>query len=173
MKIAEIIESLISKLAIPVGRHLYGVLGNYPLLEDFVDNLGQAKMPDGGNFPKPINVNKCILGSIPDDEFKQLVENEAKRPEPTAKHVADAFSNFLRSNIRNNALVILANLELIFAYNLELSVLRTHAADENRILLLLPGKRDGNRIIMFPEWTENSFTLPTTLIAGEHLWEIK
>lgn len=173
MKITEIIEALRSKLAVPIGRHLYGVLGNYSSLEDFVDNLHQAKMPDGSNFPKPLNVNKCILESIPDDEFKQLVENEAKRPEPTAKHVANAFDNFLRSNIRDNSLVILANLELIFAYNLELNILRTIAADENRILLLLPGKRNGNRIAMFPEWTENSFTLPTNLIAENHLWEIK
>jgi hypothetical protein len=172
VKITEIIEALRSKLAVPIGRHLYGVLGNYSSLEDFVDNLHQAKMPDGSNFPKPLNVNKCILESIPDDEFKQLVENEAKRPEPTAKHVENAFRNFLRSNILNN-LVILENLELIFAYNLELDILRTFAADENRILLLLPGMRNGNRIVMFPEWTENSFTLPTNLIAENHLWEIK
>jgi hypothetical protein len=172
VKITEIIEALRSKLAVPIGRHLYGVLGNYSSLEDFVDNLHQAKMPDGSDFPKPINVNKCILESIPDDEFKHLAENEARRPEPTTKHVENAFKNFLRSNICNN-LVILANLELIFAYNLELNILRTFAADENRILLLLPGRRNGNRIVMFPEWTENSFTLPTNLIAENHLWEIK
>jgi len=54
---------------------------------------------DGRHFPRPLNVNRGILDAIPDDEFRQLVTDEAKRPEPTTKHVAKAFELFLRSKL--------------------------------------------------------------------------
>ena len=173
MKNTEIIEALRSKLAVPGGRHLYGVLGSYAALAAFSGKLRQAKAPDGRRFPKPISVNRGILNAIPDDEFRQLVENEAKRPEPTAAHVAKAFEIFLRSKLRQKGLIVLFNLETLFAYNLELNLLRTMAADADRILLLLPGRRSSGKIIMFPNLDEGSYTLPTNLIADNHLWEVR
>jgi hypothetical protein len=47
------------------------------------------------------------------------------------------------------------------------------AADDDRILLLLPGRRSGGRIIMFPEIEDGNYTLPPSLIAENHLWELK
>jgi len=174
MKDTEIIEAIRSKLTLPGGRHLYGILGTYQRLSAFAKKLKQAKTPDGKSFPKPLSVNRGILKSIPDDEFRQLVENEAKRPEPTAAHVAKAFETFLRSQLQDKGLVVLANLELLFAYHLELNLLRTMAADEDRILLLLSGRRTSGKIIMFPEFeTGVSYTLPSNLIAEDHLWELK
>lgn len=170
---ADIIEALRSKLALPGGRHLYGVLGTYQQLQQFERMLVDAKTPDGQKFPKPRNVNRAILEEIPDEEFKTLVRDEAKRPEPTAKHVEQAFERFLRDKLRGKGLVVLENLELLFAYSLELNLLRTMAADDDRILLLLPGKRDGSRVIMFPDWPDTSYVLPTNLIAENHLWELR
>ena len=121
MKNTEIIEALGSKLAVPGGRHLYGVLGLYAALAAFSRKLRQAKAPDGRRFPKPISVNRGILNAIPDDELRQLVENEAKRPEPTAAHVAKAFEMFLRSKLRGKSLIVRSNLEMLFAYHLELN----------------------------------------------------
>lgn len=172
MKITDIIEALRSKLTMPGGRHLYGVLGGYADLDRFAKKLQKVKMPDGNAFPGPVNVNRGILDAIPDAEFRQLVENEAKRPEPTAAHVAMAFETFLRSHLGKKSLVILSNLEMLFAYNLELNLLRTMAADEHRILLLVPGKRSGGRIPMFPAHEGASYMLPTNLIADNHMWEI-
>ncbi len=173
MKNTEIIEALRSKLAVPGGRHLYGVLGSYAALAAFSGKLRQAKAPDGRRFPRPISVNRGILNTIPDNEFRQLVENEAKRPEPTAAHVAKAFEMFLRSRLLRKGLIVLSNLETLFAYNLELNLLRTMAADDDRILLLLPGRRSSGKIIMFPNLDEGSYTLPTNLIADNHLWEVR
>jgi hypothetical protein len=172
MKATEIIEAIISKLNIPGGRHLYGVIGEYQGLKDFGKKLQQAKTPDGKKFPKSLSVNKGILDSIPDEEFRQLVENEAKRPEPTAAHVAKAFEIFLRSNLQGKGLIVLSNLEMLFAYHLELNLLRTMATDADRVLLLLPGHRSGGRIVMYPDSGEGSYTLPTNLIAQDHLWEL-
>lgn len=173
MKDTDIVENLRSKLNFSGGRHLYGVLGSYNALKRFDKKLRQAKMPEGKRFPKAISVNKGILSTIPDDEFQELVKNEAKRPEPTAAHVAKAFEAFLRSKLTGKGLIILSNLEMLFAYNLELNLLRTMASDDDRVLLLLPGKRSGGRIIMFPDTDEGSFTLPTNLIAAGHMWELK
>ena len=173
MKTTEIIETLRSKLSVPGGRHLYGVLGSYASLKNFTRKLRQAKTHDGKRFPKPLSVNRGILDAIPDEEFHHLVENEAKRPEPTAAHVANAFEKFLRSKLRGKGLIVLSKLEMLFAYHLELNLLRTIAADDDRILLLLPGRRGSGRIIMFPELEEGRYTLPTNLIASDHLWELK
>jgi len=172
MKDTEIVEVLINKLSLPVGRHLYGILGSYQSLEVFSEKLQEAKTPDGENFSKPISVNRGILDAIPDDEFRQLVADEAKRPEPTAAHVAKAFESFLRSVIKDMNIIILSNLEILFAYGIDLSLLRTLATDSNRIILLLPGKKEQGRITMFPDYGEGSYTLPTNLIADNHLWQI-
>lgn len=149
------------------------MLGAYPRLRIFAKRLQQARTLDGRAFPKPLSVNLGILQSIPDEEFRRLVESEAKRPEPTAAHVARAFESFLRSNLRGKGLVVLANLEMLFAYPLELNLLRTMAADDDRILLLLPGQRIGGKVTLFPDLDEGSYTLPANLIAENHLWELK
>jgi hypothetical protein len=173
MKSTEIIDALRQKLTVPGGRHLYGVLGTYSRLEAFAKQLHQAKTADGVPFPKPLNVNRGILDAVPDDEFKQLAENEARRPEPTVAHVGRAFERFLRDRLAGEGVLVLSNLEMLFAYHIELSSLRTMAADEDRVLLLLPGKKSGERIVMFHEMGEGDYTLPTNLIAENHLWEVK
>src|SRR5713226_7453057 len=153
----EIIESLRTRLYLPSGRHLYGVLGTYAALDTFGKKLQQAKDSQGNRFPKPISVNRGILDSIPDDEFKALVEDEAKRPEPTAAHVARAFEEYLRAQMAAPGLLVLSGLEMVFAYRVEMTVLRTIAADEHRVLLLLPGKRSAGQIVLFPELDESSY----------------
>jgi len=179
MKTADIIQSLQAKLSIEVGRHLYGVVGSYPALDKFAGQLRQAKMPDGRSFPKPVSVNKGILDAIPDDEFKTLAENEARRPEPTAAHVARAFEKFLRGRIAKKKakhdfnLIVLASLEMLFAYSVELNLLRVLPSDDDRVLLLLPGRRDrGGRVVMFPELGDDCRFLPSNLIAEDHLWTL-
>jgi len=169
----EIIESIRSKLAVETGRHLYGVLGNYAALDGFAKKLRQARTADSQQFPKPLSVNHGILSAIPDDEFKRLVLDEARRPEPTAAHVAKAFETFLRSKTRHRNTLLLSNLELLFAYNVELNLLRTMAADDTRIILLLPGKRERGRVVMFPGSQDREYLPPINLIAENHLWELK
>jgi len=88
--------------------------------------------------------------------------DEAKRPEPTAAHVAKAFEMFLRERLRESGLVVLNGLEMIFAYQVELSFLRTVAADDHRVLMLLPGRRSHGRIMMFPELDDASYVLRRT-----------
>lgn len=173
MRDTDIIEALREKLKVPVGRHLYAVLGTYKDLNTFSKKLAEAKTVDGIPFPKPVSVNKGILRFIPNDDFRLLVENEAKKPGPTHAYVEKAFNTLLQAELNNN-LVVLANMELIFAYDTDLVYLRTLSTDSKRIILLLPGKRHGDRIIMFPGITgiSRTYALPQTLIAIDHIWEV-
>ncbi len=173
MNDTDIIEALRSKLMVPTGRHLYGILGTYPPLKRFAEKLQQAKTPDGNPFPAPLSVTRGILNAIPDDEFRSLVVNEAKRPEPIAAHVTQAFEIFLRAHLKEDELVVLESVEILFAYGSDLSLLRTLATDAHRILLLLPGRRENGRIVLFPDQEDENRTLPTNLIAENHLWELK
>ncbi len=172
MKNTEIIEAMREKLSVPVGRHVYGVLGTYRQLETFAGKLHQAKTAEGSRFPKPVNVNKSLLEAIPDTEFRTLAQDEAKFPEPVCKHVSDAFENFLRAEFRKPDVLVLGNLEMLFAYRVDFSDLRALATDGSRVVLLLPGRRSGGRVILFHEAAECERILPTGLVAEEHLWEI-
>ncbi len=172
MTSAQIVEALNAKLGVPGGRHLYGALGTYAQLDAFAAALPEVRTPDGKRFPRPLNVNTGVLEAIPDDEFRRLVGDEAKRPEPTAAHVGRAFESFLRRHLQGKGLVVLAHLEMLFAYHLELNLLRTLAADEDRVLLLLPGRREGMRVLMFPDQDAGSHVLPINLLADNHLWEL-
>lgn len=69
-------------------------------------------------------------------------------------------------------LVVLSNLELLFAYDVDLNPLRTLSTDQKRTILLLPGRRSGDKIIMFSESGEDSYLLPTNLIADDHIWSL-
>ncbi len=172
MNPTEIIESIRTKLSVPTGRHLYGILGSYKALTKFEKQLRQAKTPEEEPFPKSLNVNKGILDAIPDDTFKHLAENESRRPEPTAAYVAKAFEGLLRNALGKKPTLVLAHMELLFAYRIDLSMLRALATDEKRIIMLLPGKRASGHVILFPGPGEASYRLPTTLIADNHLWEL-
>jgi len=74
--------------------------------------------------------------------------------------------------LQEKGLAVLAQLELIFAYGIELYLFRTLAADDYRLILLLPGKRQGGAVIMFPDYEEGNYKLPSNLIADNHLWEL-
>lgn len=47
------------------------------------------------------------------------------------------------------------------------------AADEDRVVLLFPGRRSRGRIIIVHDMEEGDYTQPTNLIAENHLWEIR
>lgn len=91
-------------------------------------------------------------------------------PEPMAAHIRRAFESFLRSQLQGRGLVILCDLELLFAYSGELSM-RALAANDDHIPLLLPGRRKRGRIPLFPESDQGPCILPSALIAENHLWK--
>ncbi len=172
MKSVDIIENLRIHLSRPTGRQLYGVIGTYKALDDFASQLHRARDTNGNRFRKPLSVTRGILELIPDDELWDLCSKEAMMPRPTAKYVAKAFEELLRGRMNSKGLLPLCDLELLWAYNLELGILRSLAADSFQVLLLLPGYLSSGRLVMYPEAGDGRYTLPTNLIASEHLWEL-
>ena len=170
----QIINELRDKLQFDVGRHLYGVLGSYQQLERFEkDDLGLATNHKGSNLPAAVNVNRELLARIGDDDLKRLVADEGRRPQSVQRRLNNEFDRLLHDTLQERNLLILKQLELLFAYGLDLSVLRTRASNENHILLLLPGERRGEQLVIFHE-ADSKFnrTIPTNLIADNHLWEL-
>ena len=170
----QIINELRDKLQFDIGRHLYGVLGSYQQLEKFErDDLGLATDQKGSKLPEAINVNRELLARIGDDDLKQLVADEGRRPQSVQWRLNNEFDRLLHDLLQERNLIILKQLELLFAYGLDLSVLRTRASNTNHILLLLPGERRGEQLVIFHE-ADIKFnrTIPTNLVADNHLWEL-
>jgi len=170
----QVISELRDKLQFSVGRHLYGVLGTYARLADFQETaLAQALDPQGHRFPQPVNLNRELLAGIGDDDLRGLVQAEPRRPLTIQHRLDQQLDNLLGELLQEHWFVILKQLELLFAYGLDLSVFRTRATNQNHILLLLPGRRTGDHVTLFHE-ADSRFqrAIPANLIADNHLWEL-
>lgn len=170
----QIIGELRTRLQVDVGRHLYGVLGSYAGLEGFErTHLAEARGSDGAPFPEALNLNRALLDSIADDDLRGLIRNEARQPLATQRRLNEHLANLLTARLAEARFLMVKQIELVFAYELELTVFRTYATNDKHILLLLPGERRGDRITLFHE-AEARFQriLPDNLIADNHLWEL-
>jgi hypothetical protein len=170
----QVISELREKLQFEIGRHLYGVLGSYDQLGRFEqEHLAQARDHWDRQLPLPSNVNRELLRRIGDADLRQLVDTEARRPHAVTYRLNQEFDTLVADLLQQRDLVILKQLELLFAYNLELSILRTRASNQSHILLLLPAERRGEQIIMFHEAPPKfQRSIPPNLIAANHLWEL-
>ena len=170
----EINSQLQQKLQMPTGRHLYVVLGIYERLERYerVDLL-EARSPTGERLCEPVNVSHNLLDRINDDELKRLVQTEASRAESVKDRLAKELDVLVAEKLNAGSFLSLKNLELVFAYDLELNCLRIRATNQKHILILLPGEKVGDRITLFHEASSNNHrTLPTNLVPENHLWEL-
>lgn len=169
-----IISELRDKLRFEVGRHLYGVLGTYEQLARFErEDLGQARDPEGRPFPAPLNLNAALLARIGDDDLRQMVNDEARRPQTVRYHLNRELDSLLSELLQRSHFLIFKQVELLFAHNLDWSVFRTRASNRNHILLLLPGEKRGDQIALFQEATPRFHrVLPANLLADNHLWEL-
>lgn len=169
-----IISMLRDQLQIAMGRHMYGVLGTYEQLSQFEEvDLAQAKDPLGIPFPPPTNVSQQLLARIGDQDLRKLVNDEAKRPQAIQYRLNRELNGLLRDLFDASHFVVLKHLELMYAYKLDFGALRTHASNQNHLLLLLPGERRGDHVVIFHE-AETDFhkAIPVNLIPENHLWEL-
>lgn len=171
----QIISELRKQLQNQSGRHLYAVLGTYQMLENFEQNdLAPALTADGQKLPKPVNFNRDLLDHIEDEALRRMVHDESRRPQAVENQLNQAFEQVLRERFAEQSLLILKQFELMFAYKLDLSKLRTYAANQNHLLLLLPGRQVSNQILLFHESDQRFQTqFPGQLITENNLWELK
>jgi hypothetical protein len=171
----EVISKLRQHLKNQSGRHLSVVLGSYIQLETFEkDDLAHAQTVDGHVFPKPINFNRELLACIEDEVLRRMVRDENRRPIMVQNQLNQAFEQIMRRYFDENSFLILKQCELMFAYKLELNLLRTYATNQNHLLLLLPGKRVGQQIQLFHEaGARFQRQFPGQLVTENNLWELK
>ncbi len=170
-----ILSRLQEKLAISSGRHLYGIVGTYKKLWNFESkDLRHIKLKDGKKIPNTVNINKKILDRIDDSHLKDLVKKEGRMPLTIKKKLHGELDNLLVEELAENSVLILKQLELLYAYDVELDCLRRRATDEHHIILLLPGTIQNDRIVLFFEaGQENHRVFQNHLISSDHLWELK
>ena len=171
----QVISEIRGKLQFGAGRHLYGVLGSYAQLADFEETaLAHAQDPTGRRFPQAVNLNRELLARIGDEDLRGLIQAEARRPQAIQRRLGQELDALLGQLLQEHPFQILKQLELVFAYGLDLSVFRIRAANQNHILLLLPGGRHGDHVSLFHEGGPRfQRTLPSNLIAENHLWELR
>lgn len=171
----QIISELHKQLQNQSGRHLYVVLGAYSQLAAFEQNdLAPARTSGGGSFPEPVNLNRELLACIEDEALRHMVRDESRRPQAVERQLNQAFDDLLRRFFDQTTFLILKQCELLFAYNLDLSKLRTYATNLNHLLLLLPGRQVSGQIQLFHE-AEARFQaqFPGGLVTENNLWELK
>ena len=175
LKGSQIASNLRTNLQVEIGRHLYAVVGGYEQLAVFEKNeLSQARKEDGSLMPTPINLSRALLERIGDDDLRDLVKQEGKFPIGVKRTLGLKFDALLANLLTQDHFVILKNLELLFAFELELETVRARANNHNHILMLLPGEKRGDHVVLFSE-AEQRFQrqLPFQLIADNHLWELE
>jgi hypothetical protein len=174
LKGSQIITNLRENLQVEIGRHLYAVLAGYAQLDAFERNeLAQARKVDGASMPNAINLSHSLLDRMGDSDLRSLVKQEGKYPIGVKRKLDHEFDALLANLLIQDRFVILKNLELLFAFDLELETIRARATNQSHILLLLPGEKRGDHIFLFTE-AEQRFhrQLPFQLIADNHLWEL-
>jgi len=79
----------------------------------------------------------------------------------------------LADTLAENMLLMLKQVELLFTYDLELNPVRIRAVNQKHILLMLPGERTSQRILLFHEAPpEFHRTLPANIVPDDHIWEL-
>jgi hypothetical protein len=162
--------NIADKLDLDVGRHLYGIIGSYDSLRLFEKEINGISLSEKSKHII-LSINDGIIDSFTNDEFRKIVEEEAKRPEPTKASISKQFESFMKNLIQKFDIIVLKDLELLFIYDIDFSLLRVLATDNKKIVLLLPGKRSLGQVIMYPG-TNQEYRLPQNLIPENHLWEI-
>ncbi len=170
----QIISTLRENIQLEIGRHLYGVLGSYASLKRFEQmDLDTARFLNGIPYPMPVNLNRSLLDRIGDEDLRSLVQNEARLPQTVQRRLSQEFDLLLHSLLQQSSFLILKQIELLFAYNLDLHVIRARATNQSHILLLLPGEKRSDHITLFSEVSPRfQRTLPHQLITDAHLWEL-
>lgn len=170
-------------LQIDSGRHLYGVLGSYAQLAAFehdilsqINLLSQEPGPGDAAITRcqVVNLNFALMDRIGDKDLRDLVRSEGKRPQTIQRQLNLTFDSLLASLLAKDRFIILKQIELLFAYNLDLQTIRARASNQNHILLLLPGEKRGDHVALFTEANSRFHReLPYQLIADNHLWELE
>jgi len=170
----EVNSALKDKLANQAGRHLYVILGTYESLDRYERvAFPELRDPDGAKLPKPVNVSRTLLDRFQDEELQKLAGSELRQINHIKDRLYNEFDQILVKGLDQSSALTLKQVELLFAFDIELDKVRIRGVNQKHILLMLPGEKSGERITLFheasPEWHR---TLPQALVPEDHLFEL-
>jgi hypothetical protein len=170
----QIIAHLSSDLLNQSGRHLYAVLGSYPQLARFEgEDLAHASDSLGQPLPAPLNLNAALLARIGDEDLRRLVHSEALHPQAVQYRLNAELRQLLTELLNTSQVLIIKQVEAMFAFGLDWGLCRIHATNRNHVMLLLPGEKRGEQIALFPAADARFHRLlPPALVPENHLWEL-
>lgn len=133
--------ALKGKLENQAGRHLYIILGTYDALERYERvAYPELRASDGARLPKPINVSRSLLDKFQDEELQKLAGSELRQINHIKDRLYTEFDQMLVDALQAAAVLTLKQVELLFAFDVELDRIRIRAVNQKHILLLLPGE---------------------------------
>lgn len=172
---SDVNSALKGKLANQAGRHLYVILGTYEALDRY-ERVAYPELtdPEGKKLPKPVNVSRILLDRFQDEELQKLAGSELRQINHIKDRIYNEFDQILVNGLSESSTLTLKQVELLFAFDIELDKVRIRGVNQKHILLMLPGEMTGERITLFheasPEWHR---TLPQALVPEDHLYELK
>lgn len=167
-------SALKDKLANQAGRHLYVILGTYASLDRY-ERVAYPELRDanGKHMPTPVNVSHTLLDRFHDEELQKLAGSELRQINHIKDRLYNEFDHILVEGLCEASSLTLKQVELLFAFDIELDKVRIRGVNQKHILLMLPGEKSGERITLFheasPEWHR---TLPQALVPEDHLYEL-
>ena len=170
----EVNSALKDKLDNQAGRHLYLILGSYAALDRYERvAYPELRASDGSRLPKPVSVSRSLLDKFHDEELQKLAGSELRQLNHIKDRLYTEFDQLLVEGLEKSSALTLKQVELLFAFEIELDRIRIRAVNQKHILLMLPGEMSGERITLFheasPEWHR---TLPQALVPEDHLFEL-
>lgn len=170
----DIVRELSQKWEESGKRHLYLILGNCAALDSLARDLASARLPDRQQVGNAVSVNARLLQRLKElDKLDDLDGGEAKYPTMVRERLTLEFASLVRATLNRKRVIVLTDLELLFAFELDLALLRQEATNGRHVVLLLPGERVGESICLFHESDERfQRKLPTSLVMDTHIWEI-
>lgn len=170
----EVNSALKGKLDNQAGRHLYVILGTYESLNRYERvAFPELRASDGSKLPKPVHVSRSLLDKFQDEELQKLAGSELRQINHIKDRLYTEFDQLLVDGLEKSPVLTLKQIELLFAFEVELDRVRIRAVNQKHILLMLPGEMSGERITLFheasPEWHR---TLPQALVPEDHLFEL-
>lgn len=170
----EVNSALKGKLANQAGRHLYVILGTYAALDRY-ERSAYPELRDihGVEMPSPVNVSRTLLARFQDEELQKLAGSELRQTNHIKDRLYNEFDQILVDGLKESSALALKQVELLFAFDIELDKVRIRGVNQKHILLMIPGEMSGERITLFheasPEWHR---TLPQALVPEDHLFEL-
>ncbi len=153
----EVNTALKEKLANQAGRHLYLILGSYDALHRY-ERVAYPELRTAGDkrLPAPVHVSRQLLDRFQDEELRKLAGSELRQVNHIKDRLYNEFDQILVNGLENSSTLTLKQVELLFAFDIELDRVRIRAVNQKHILLMLPGEMSGERITLFheasPEW---------------------